>query len=549
MFGIFKVHFYYLRIVRGIFIMGTMMKYFIINWLSEHRLKGLIPAKYKRYGQVIPQPERLRKEIEKLGPTFVKFGQILADRPDIVSEQLREELKKLQCSAEPCDDEVAIELIEKELGGPITSFFDEFEPKCFASASIGQVYKARLKDGTPVILKIQRPDIEPKVKLDISLLRLLTEQLVKEYPGLTVVDIVGFVNEFGEIMMQEMNYQLEGANAKRFEEMFRHTDYCKIPHVYTEHTTRRLLVMEYVSGSHPDNAEELTRQGYDPKEVAKNGTQIFLKMIFEHGFFHGDPHGGNLFIQPGNRVALIDFGMAGMLKPAHMNFLANFSVGIATKNAGTITDGLLDLCDKRFYRERENLEFAVHDLLLRYNGYTYDTIPFSQMLNECVNIMLKFKLNLPSSIYLLIKTLATIEKVGYNLDSHISLATMIQPYAEDLVKIKYAPKAVAHEIYETMQDYVALIRDFPNDVSEILYKLKEGRLIHDFELKADASTMRMLWNIGRIVALTFLTGSLLAASIVLKIWGPPTWIADAMFGFSAFFTVWVLMRLFFKIRM
>lgn len=546
MFGIFKVHQSYQRIVRGISIIGILLRFFIIDWMSNHRfLLGLIPAKFKRDNQVVPQPERLRKVIEELGPTFIKFGQILADRPDIISEKLRVELKKLQSRAKPFDNDLAFQLIEDELGGPVSHFFEEIEPNCFASASIGQVYRGRLKDGTPVVIKIQRPGIESKVKLDISLLRLLMEELVKQYPGLTVVDIVGFVDEFGEIMMHEMNYLAEASNARRFELMFRNTEYCMIPKVYMELTTRRLLVMEYVTGSPPDT-EELVKRGLDPVEVAKNGTHIFLKMIFQHGFFHGDPHPGNFFIQENNRVALIDFGMTGVLKPPHMSFLANFSVGMATKNAAIITDGLLELCDKKFYNERNNLEFAVQDMLNRYSAYTYDTLPFSQMLNECVDIMLKFKLNLPSSIYLLIKTLATVEKVGYNLKSGISLAAMIRPYAENLVKTKYSPKVVAQEVYKTLHDYMDLIREFPNDINEILYKLKEGRLIHDLEFKADARTMRSLRNIGRIIAMTLLTGSLLAASIILKIWGPPSVISDVLFGISAFFTIWVILRLFFR---
>jgi len=548
MFGILKVRQSYLRIVRGIAIVGILLRFYIIDWLGDRRfLVGLVPAKFKRDGQIVPQPERLRKVIEELGPTFIKFGQILADRPDIISENLRVELKKLQSTAKPFDNETALGLIEDELGGPTSNFFKEIEPECFASASIGQVYRGTLKDGSVVIIKIQRPGIESKVKLDISLLRLLTQQLVKQYPGLTVVDIVGFVDEFGEMMMHEMNYLSEASNARRFELMFRNTEYCKIPHVRMELTTRKLLVLEYVTGCPPE-PEELMQRGLDPVEVARNGTHIFLKMIFQHGFFHGDPHGGNMFIQENNRVALIDFGMAGTLKPGHMSFLANFSVGIATKNARIIADGLLELCDKKFYNERNNLEFALQDMLNRYGTYTYDTIPFSQMLNECIDIMLKFKLNLPSSIYLLIKTLATIEKVGYNLNNKISLAAMIRPYAEELVKTKYSPRVIAQEIYKTMHDYLELIRDFPTDVNEILYKLKEGRLIHDLEFKADARIMRSLRNIGRVLAMTLLTASLLGASIVLKIESPST-AADVLFGVSVFFAVWVMLRLFLKITL
>src|SRR6201996_3800226 len=196
MFKIFRIRLYYLRLLRGIYIAYTLCGFFIVNWLATKRyLRLFMPKKYKRHGIILSMPERMRIVIENLGPTFVKFGQILADRPDIISEKLRIELKKLQSNAEPINHHFAMELIAEELGGPISKYFVDIDADaCIGAASIGQVYKGRLIGGDEVVIKIQRPDIEDKIELDLHLLKYLAQQLVQEYPGLTAIDIVGFVD-------------------------------------------------------------------------------------------------------------------------------------------------------------------------------------------------------------------------------------------------------------------------------------------------------------------------------------------------------------------
>ncbi len=362
-----KINSYYLRSLRGLSIGRIMAGYFMVNWMSRHKFAmRFISHKYRMNGSVISRPARLRMVIERLGPTFVKFGQILADRPDIISERFRVELKKLQSSAEPFDHDIARAQIEKELGAPIGNFFTYISTECIGSASIGQVYEGKLKNGDKVVIKIQRPDIKEKIRLDLELLEFMAERLVAEYPELVVVDITGVVKEFGETIIRELNYLNEAGNAIRFAEMFRDVPYCKIPHIYTEISTDKLLVMEYVEGITPDSVEKLEQHGFDPRIVADNGINIFLKMIFEHGFFHADPHAGNFFIQENNRVALIDFGMAGALKPSHMKFLSEFTLGLATKRAETISEALLQLSDRKFFNDKEDLEFHVKEMLNRY---------------------------------------------------------------------------------------------------------------------------------------------------------------------------------------
>lgn len=544
MYKLFKFRLYYQQILRALVIIHILIRHWRINWMSKSKFfRSLISNRYKQSGVIHTKEERIRMILEELGPTYIKFGQILADRPDMISEKLRKELKKLQSNAKPFSNKVAMQLIENELGGPVENFFQTINPECIASASIGQVYKATLKNGDEVIVKIQRPGIEPKIELDLHLMKFIAKNAVKEYPGLAIVDVVGFVDEFGVTIKQEMDYLVEASNGLRFAEMFREVPYCKIPKVYMELSTKKILVMEYVGGLKPDQLEEMKASGLNPKLIAENGTHILLKMILEHGFFQADPHPGNFFIQENNRLALVDFGMVGVLKPAHMNFLASFTIGMATMNAKMITSSLLTLCEKKFYKDRDDLEFSIQDMLNRFGYLPYEKMDFSLMLNESIQIMLKHQLQLPKSIYLLLKALAIIEKFGYNLDPNISMPALIHPYAKELVKSKFSIKAMANDLYDTVKDYADLIRDFPGEINQILYRIKEGKIIHDIQVKDSSALSKSAMSFGRIVSLSMIVGFMLAGSIVMTIWGKPEWIGNIMFATTSIVAIFVLVRL------
>lgn len=545
MFKIFRIRQYIARFFRAIDIIFILLGFAIINWMSTKRyLFRLVPKKYKRNGTIKLQPERLRTVIEELGPTFIKFGQILADRPDIISEKLRGELKKLQSTVEPFDHDTAIARIEEELGGDIKKFFKQFDLKCIGSASIGQVYKGTLLNGEVVVVKIQRPDIEPKIQLDLQILKYLAKELIKEYPGFSAVDIIGLIEEFGDTILKELNYLNEAANAARFADIFKDADYVKIPRVHLELSTDRLLIMEYVDGIPPDDKEALIAAGLDPTQIAINGTTVLLEMIFKNGFFHADPHPGNMFIQENNRIALIDFGMAGSLKAGHMQFLASFILGLATKNATTISESLLTLCDKKFFSEKADLEFMVEDMISRHMTFSYENIHFSQILSESIKIIQKHHLKLPSSIFLLMKALATVEKFGYNLDPDISLPVLIRPYAETLIKEKFSAKQIAGEVYDTLKDYVSLIRDFPSEINEILYRVKQGKITIDINVKEKEIFASGLKQVGGIIAIVLLVGILMAGSVILITRDKEVQGANFMLGASIFFSLWLLLRLF-----
>jgi ubiquinone biosynthesis protein len=523
--------------------------YFSINWLSEKKfLKHLVPKRYKHKGIIMSPQERLRLMLEKLGPTFIKFGQILADRPDIISEKLRTELKKLQAKVKPFDHDLAVTLIEIELSAPIAHIFKSFDFECIGSASMGQVYKAVLKNGDVVVVKVQRPHIKEKINLDLQILEYLAQKISEEYPEFIVMNLEGIIKEFGETLKNELNYFNEAGNARRFEEMFHDTSYCKIPKVYEDLSTAKLLVMEYIHGVPPDNVHELYANGLDPKQVAVNGIHVFLKMIFEHGFFHADPHAGNMFVLPGNVIGLIDFGMVGAMKPSQMEFLAKFVRSLDQKDATMLSEALLILNTNNKFRDKEDLEFSLDEMLKKYKSVPYDKMKMSQVMDECLQIIRKYGIQIPGSIFLLIKSIATIEKVGTNLDPDISLTKHIRPYAKALVMKQYSLPKMGKAFLKSIKKYIELGKALPDEIRDILYNIKTGKLTHDIKLDSEELFTKTIKQAGKTIALAILVSFIIISTGYIRAKGNSSFMVDAIFFVSVFYGFILIFKLFSKLR-
>ena len=501
-----------LKAVRAFQIMTILVKHSMqVVWDKMYPMR-----RHKVQKVVHTTPERIRMTIEELGPTFVKFGQILADRPDMVSERFRKELKKLQSRAVPFDNELAVSLIEKELGKKIDEVFIEFDRTALAAASIGQVYQGRLReDGREVIIKIQRPYIEKKIKLDIYILKYIAARFAKNNPELAAINIVGLIDEFSETMLRELDYMNEVANISHFSCMFSEDPTVRIPIVYPQYSTRKVIVMERMDGIPPDNIPSLLAAGLDLSVIAENGAHALLKMVLKHGFFHADPHPGNIFIQPDNVIAFIDFGMVGILTPRDLDFVADFSIGFSRRNSSQIAKALITLCGRKFFDREDELTFEVYQMLTQSEGIPLERLDIATTMQNCVDIIVKYQLQIPSGIFMLIKALVTIQKFSGNLDPGLSLTPIMLPYAKDVVKAKYSPHRIANQIYDTFSSYVSLVRSFPGDVSEILYKLKEGKIKHEIHLSDDAVLIRAATKIGVKVAYVMLLVGLFMGGVIL----------------------------------
>ena len=512
---IFQIARFFRNVFRLIAIFFIILKHVVKNWMYNTWMRRIFDPKGKR---LTNRAEQLRQTIEELGPTFVKFGQIVADRPDLASDHLREELKKLQSNARPMDDGEAISLIETELGDPIEEVFLTLEKKHIASASIAQVYSGVLRTGERVAIKIQRPNIKHKIEIDLILMKILARQVVKTYPGLTSFNLIGFVEDFGENLMKELDFNNEASNMLRFTDMFKDDPSCYIPKVFKQYCRQRLLVMEFIEGLRPDDIDGLRAAGFDPQVIAENGTHIILKMILRHGFFHADPHPGNIFIRGDNQIVLLDHGMAASLKPRQIQALINFMLGFSKNDPHRIAKSLLSLSEITYFKEMEDLEFRLGEIIKKYSYMSYEQVDISAIMTEAFKVIGRYGLTVPSNLFTLIKSLATIQKFAEHLEANVSIAGMIRPYATEKIKEQFSWDAVVKLVADSAEDYLYLVSKLPKDIREVVGKLKDGVIRHEINFSEDSFANKAFrMNINRL-AFVFILGLMMICSTLLMIY-------------------------------
>lgn len=512
---IFSIARFFRNLFRLVVIFFIILKHVLKNWMYNTWVRRIFDPKGKK---LTSTAEQIRLTVEELGPTFIKFGQILADRPDLASDHLREELKKLQSNARPMDDDMAVSIIETELGDPINDVFLHLDRKHIASASIAQVYTGTLKSGERVAIKVQRPNIKHKIQIDLVLMKVLARQVIKTYPGLASFNIIGFVEDFGENLMKELDFTNEASNMMRFTDMFKDDPRCYIPHVFTKYSRQRLLIMEFVDGYRPDDVEGLRAAGFDTQVIAENGTHIVLKMILTHGFFHADPHPGNIFIRGDNQIVLLDHGMAASLKPRQIQAMIDFMLGFSRNDPHRIAKSLLSLSEITYFKDQEDLEFRLGELIKKYTYMSYEQVDISSVMNEAFKIIARYGLTVPSNLFTLIKSLATIQKFAEHLEAHVSITNMIRPYATEKIKERFSWDAIVKTVMDSAEDYLYLVSKLPKDIREVVSKMKGGVMKHEINFSEDSFTNKAFrMNINRL-AFVFIIGLMMVCSTLLMIY-------------------------------
>jgi ubiquinone biosynthesis protein len=492
-----------------------VLNHYLRNWFTTGPLRVIFDRRGKRR---LSRAERLRHILEDLGPTFIKFGQILADRPDMASENLRLELKKLQSAARPFDDLIAHKIIENELGDNVNKLFSSIEEKHFAAASIGQIYRARLKNGEQVVIKVQRPGIRQKIKLDLVLLQVFARKIQQGYPELSTFNLEGFIKDFGEIILKELDFTNEMSNMLRLQHMFREMESCHIPRVHTRHSTNKVLIMEYIEGERPDNVANLIKKGYSPQKIAENGMNAVLTMILKYGFFHADPHPGNIFIRDNNQIVLIDHGMCASLRPKQIDGLIRFLMGFSEKNPRKIARALLAMTEAQNFREVENLEFDIHELIQKYSFLTYSDVDISGLFNDTFRLLIKYEIKIPSSLYMLIKTLVTIQNLAEQMQAKLSLVDMIRPYAREKIMEKFSWENIKTKVVHVAEDYLYLVETLPKDIRAIVTDFKINGLRHHIKLGEDGMNRKHVSSLLNRLGTVVLIGFMLLCATILKIY-------------------------------
>ena len=418
---------------------------------------------------------RLRRTLDDLGPTFVKFGQVLSTRPDVIPEGILSELQKLQNTAAPIPLEQAQRVIEEELGVPVEKLFAAFDPVQLGSASIGQVYRARLRSGEAVAVKVQRPGARGRVEADLALMRDLARMLDARFGDRILIDVPGLVAEFEGVIRRELDYGAEAQNARRFAHNFAGTR-VKVPAIYLDLSTHRVLTMEFIEGTRFQNLKPRLLPPAERRRVATMGADAIFKMAFEDGFFHGDPHPGNLVLTPDGDLALLDFGMVGFMSRGDIEALSRLFIAVIGQDAAAVLRGL-EALGVRFPSEvRGPLVQELREFLHKYSGLSVGEVTLGQALGELISLARRYRLSLPPVFPLLMKALVTAEGLSRSIDASINVYEIARPYARRLLRERFEPSAIFERARESAAENARYLEDYPEQLRELLTELEDGEV-------------------------------------------------------------------------
>ncbi|KMQ51693.1 ubiquinone biosynthesis protein UbiB [Chitinispirillum alkaliphilum] len=511
---------YYRHLGRYSEIVSILVKYGFGDLLSRLNIERYISAgrklfRFRKRGLAgLNTWERVRLALEELGPTFIKLGQFASNRPDVLPQQLIDALEGLQDAVPPFSHEQAVALIEKELKKPVSELFKVFDQNLIASASIAQVYKAVMHDGSVVAVKVQRPRINEVIAVDLQIMYHIAKLLQKHIQGMDVFNPVQFVDEFANAIRKELDFVTEALHFEHFRKNFIKDNSVHVPKVYRELNTPKILVTEFIDGVKITNVKELYKRGYDPKIIAAKGAKIVLKQIFHHGFFHADPHPGNILIRENNVICLLDLGMTGILTPTSLEHLSDILVGVANGDPKRIVRTLY-LISGQLTTSSDMLEYEIAEMIQEYASRELGAINVGEVLNRLSQILVSHRLKLIPGFYLLVKALVTMEGIGYKLDPEFNMMNHLEPFARQLIKEKFSPSHVAHYTYDSAQDFLYLLRDLPKDSRDILQLIKTGRIHFEFEHMGLDPFMRRIDQIANRVVYGVVLASLIVGSSIV----------------------------------
>ncbi len=467
-------------------------------------------------------PERLRRTLEELGATYIKLGQLLSGRADLLPGDYIEELSKLLDAAPPVPVAQIREIIEEELGARIEEIFATFDDVPIASASIGQVHHATLPDGQTVVVKVQRPGIEAVVEADLDLLLRQARFLERRSETMRDYNLLAIAEELAQSLREELDYKIEGRNAERLRTNLGDDPRFLVPNVYWGLSSRRVITLEYLDGIQFNELDRLREAGYDLSSIAQVGVEAYLKQIFVDGFYHADPHPANLMVV-GNRVGFVDFGNVGYLTPGQKELLGDMFLQLLDQDAEGVARTVIKMGATRGRPSVEAMERDLQRLLTRYWGIALEEIPVGEMLAEIFTSAYRHKVYLPGDLALLARTILTLEGTGLALDPDFVLVDAVRPFAERLVHERLSPVIAGRRALRTLRQAADLAQAFPRRLEDLWDQLEDGQITLGVDLRRLEVIINKLNSMVNRIAFSVVVAALIVGSALILLGGKESW--------------------------
>src|SRR5512136_22636 len=463
----------------------------------------------KHFPEQRPVYERMRLAIEELGPTFIKFGQIASTRTEILPPELIRELHQLQDRVAPAPFS-RVKPVFEEYCGCTEDVFEQIDEEPVGSASIALVYRGVLKDGTKVALKVQRPGIAEVIEKDLVILQALAKRVEAVFPDLRVYNPTGIVQDFSRQIRKELDFVRDGKNAERLGQNMRDVQGVRTPKIYWKYSGARLLVMEYVEGVRIDDANGIRGFGITPREIGTRGFYAYMKQIFEDGFFHGDPHPGNLIVTPKGDLYFLDFGIMGIIHPGKRLIFTNLLVSILQNDVETLLRSLERLGVRVRAEDMDTLRDDLYIVLMDYSEFRFKEVNISQVIQELSDVMRRYQMQVPMNLMLMLKVIMMVADIGKSLDPQFNFSSYVEPYMGDLAEKEYSGRKVLSRARESARTAIEGIAELPLNMNSVLKRLSTGSL----RVEIAEEDLRRVQHISDRASDRILVGLITAALVV-----------------------------------
>ena len=515
----------------------------------------MISRKRRERLERLTRAERTRMALEELGPTYIKLGQILSTRPDLVSVDFVNEFSKLQDKVPPFNFGAYVQTIESELKAAYEHVFAELDETPLASASIGQVHRARLHNGDEVVVKVQRPGIEKIIEVDLEIMLHLATLAERHIEELALHRPVKIVEEFANTLEKEMDYTLEASSMERVAGQFLGAPEVYVPKVYRDYSTQHILISEYVDGIKVSDIERLDAAGLDRQLITQRGADILFKQIFGFGFFHADPHPGNIFVLPNNVICLIDFGMTGAVDRSTREIFVRLVNNIIRRDEPRTAEVLLKLCEWDDEPDRTQLEKDVADFVGRHLYRPLNEIHFGKLMQHLLELATKNRMRIPPDAFLMLKALSQVEDIARRLYPDFDMIQAVTPFIRDVKVARLAPKRLMDDLVYLVEQGYEFLTDFPKDLLEISHSLRQKKLSFTLVIKDLDKMLATHDQISNRISFAIIIAALIIGSALIVISRmPPMFYGISLIGLigflaAGFLGIWLLVAIIKKGRL